>query len=66
MDSQKVSDWYDAQCAGLGEQFLVAIAEVLLRLEENPELFPFTTVNFAEHSLAVFLTKSSFKFGTTL
>jgi plasmid stabilization system protein ParE len=25
----------------LGEEFLVAIAEVLLRLEDNPKLFPF-------------------------
>ena len=40
-DLQKASDWYEEQCAGLGDEFLVAIAEVLERLEQNPETFPF-------------------------
>lgn len=34
-------DWYDDQCHGLGEEFLVAVAEVLMRLEADPERFPF-------------------------
>ena len=40
-DLQKARDWYEQQCAGLGDEFLLAIAEVLLRLELNPEAFPF-------------------------
>jgi hypothetical protein len=40
-DLQKAKDWYEEQCAGLGGEFLLAIAEVLLRLELNPEAFPF-------------------------
>lgn len=34
-------DWYEGQCSGLGDEFLLAIAEVLIRLEENPEAFSF-------------------------
>jgi plasmid stabilization system protein ParE len=40
-DLQKASEWYEGQCAGLGDEFLVAIAEVLERLEQNPEVFSF-------------------------
>ena len=40
-DLEKANDWYEEQCAGLGDEFLIAIAEVLERLEENPEAFPF-------------------------
>ena len=40
-DLQKAHDWYEEQCAGLGEEFLLAAAEVLLRLESNPERYPF-------------------------
>jgi plasmid stabilization system protein ParE len=41
MDLKSAGDWYEEQCAGLGDEFLIAIAEVLLRLELNPESFPF-------------------------
>jgi toxin ParE1/3/4 len=40
-DLQKACDWYEGQCAGLGDEYLVAIAEVLERLEQNPEAFSF-------------------------
>jgi plasmid stabilization system protein ParE len=40
-DLQSARIWYEDQCAGLGDEFLVAIAEVLERLEENPKAFPF-------------------------
>jgi hypothetical protein len=40
-DLQKAREWYEEQCAGLGDEFLVAIAEVLLRMETNPEFFPY-------------------------
>jgi plasmid stabilization system protein ParE len=43
---QKASDWYEGQCAGLGDEFLVAIAEVLARLELNPAVFPFCYAKF--------------------
>jgi len=38
---REARDWYEDQCAGLGAEFLVAIGEVLVRLELNPEAFPF-------------------------
>lgn len=40
-DLQKAHDWYEEQCVGLGEEFLLAAAEVLLRLEDNPERYSF-------------------------
>lgn len=39
-DLQNAHDWYQERCAGLGDEFLAAIAEALLRLEANPERFP--------------------------
>jgi toxin ParE1/3/4 len=39
-DLQEAYDWYDERCPGLGDEFLAAIAETLLRLETNPEEFP--------------------------
>ena len=39
-DLQHAYDWYEERCAGLGDEFLAAIAEALLRLEANPEGFP--------------------------
>ena len=40
MDLQIAHDWYQDQCPGLGGDFLFAIREVLVRLEQNPEAFP--------------------------
>lgn len=45
-DLQAAFDWYENQCAGLGDEFFVAIAEVLTRLEQNPEAFAFYHRNF--------------------
>lgn len=39
-DLQDAYDWYEERSAGLGDRFLSAIAEALLRLETNPEGFP--------------------------
>jgi plasmid stabilization system protein ParE len=39
-------NWYEAQCAGLGDEFLAAVAESLLRLEAGPEQFPFYYCGF--------------------
>jgi toxin ParE1/3/4 len=39
-DLLDAKDWYDHQRAGLGEDFFLSIAEVLLRLEQSPEIFP--------------------------
>ncbi len=39
-DLHEAHDWYEERCAGLGEEFLAAISEALLRLEANPESFP--------------------------
>ena len=40
-DLRKAHDWYEEQCAGLGNEFLIAIAEALTRVEADPEHFPF-------------------------
>jgi plasmid stabilization system protein ParE len=38
-DLEKARDWYDDQRPGLGDEFLVSIAEALARLEETPERY---------------------------
>ncbi len=38
-DLEEARDWYDNQRPGLGDEFLVSIAEALTRLEENPERY---------------------------
>jgi plasmid stabilization system protein ParE len=40
-DLQNARDWYEERYTGLGDEFLVAVAEVLLRLEADPEHFSF-------------------------
>ena len=40
-DLRRVYDWYEERCAGLGNEFLADHAEALLRLEADPERFPF-------------------------
>jgi plasmid stabilization system protein ParE len=40
-DLQQAHRWYEGQCPGLGDEFLAAVAEVLIRLEAAPERFPF-------------------------
>ena len=40
-DLQGARGWYEEQGEGLGDEFLLAIADVLMRLEINPEHFPF-------------------------
>jgi plasmid stabilization system protein ParE len=40
-DLRVAYDWYEDRCPGLGDEFIVSIAEVLIRLEQNPEAFPF-------------------------
>src|SRR3569833_691187 len=40
-DLRAAYDWYEGQCSGLGDEFMAAIAEVLLKMEQNPEAFPF-------------------------
>jgi len=39
-DLEQAHDSYEEHCAGLGDEFLAAVAEALLRLEANPENFP--------------------------
>ena len=38
-DLRRAHDWYEDQCPGLGDEFLAAHAEALLRLEADPEHF---------------------------
>ena len=39
-DILKTSDWYEDQRDGLGDEFLVCLADALSRLEADPEQFP--------------------------
>ena len=39
-DLREAYDWYEKQRSGLGDEYLVAIAEALSRLESGPERFP--------------------------
>jgi len=48
-DLQQARDWYESRCAGLGDEFLAAIAEVLIRLETEPEHYPIYIENSAAH-----------------
>ena len=38
-DLDAARKWYNRQRSGLGDEFLVAIAEALTRLEQDPELY---------------------------
>ena len=38
-DLRRAYRWYEKQCHGLGDEFLVAHGEALLRLESDPERF---------------------------
>jgi hypothetical protein len=40
VDLRRAHDWYEERCPGLGDEFLAAVAEALLRLEAHPESFP--------------------------
>ncbi|HEV8292024.1 MAG TPA: type II toxin-antitoxin system RelE/ParE family toxin [Tepidisphaeraceae bacterium] len=37
MDLREARDWYDRQRAGLGDEFLLAVADAMLALEKTPE-----------------------------
>ena len=39
-DLREARDWYEARRVGLGDEFLLAIAEALRSLEESPERHP--------------------------
>jgi len=39
-DLSRAWEWYENRCCGLGDEFLVAVAETLARLEISPEHFP--------------------------
>jgi len=39
-DLRHAHDWYEERRAGLGDEFLAAHAEALVRLEAHPERFP--------------------------
>jgi toxin ParE1/3/4 len=40
-DIQEAYEWYESRRVGLGEEFLLAIADTFSQLEEGPERFPF-------------------------
>ena len=33
-------DWYERQRRGLGDQFLLSVADAMIRLEGSPQVFP--------------------------
>ena len=39
-DLREARDWYELQRPGLGDEFLLAMADAFTRLEEYPERFP--------------------------
>ena len=39
-DVREARDWYQRQRAGLGDEFLLAVADAMVRLEESPVRFP--------------------------
>lgn len=39
-DLREARDWYETRRQGLGNEFLLAVADALLALEENPERYP--------------------------
>lgn len=45
-DLREARDWYDRARAGLGNEFLLAIADAMLALEESPERQAFYYRNF--------------------
>ena len=40
VDLEEARDWYERQRAGLGDEFLLAVADAFIRLEESPLRFP--------------------------
>ena len=39
LDINEAAQWYDSKRAGLGEQFIHAVEEKLLLIEDNPNLY---------------------------
>jgi plasmid stabilization system protein ParE len=39
-DLRTAHDWYERQQPGLGDDFLLSIADAMIRLEESPYQFP--------------------------
>lgn len=40
-DLRQAHDWYEERLPGLGNEFLADLAESLLKIEDQPERFPF-------------------------
>ena len=38
-DLTEARDWYDDQCAGLGQEFLIAVDEAFERIRQFPEIY---------------------------
>jgi plasmid stabilization system protein ParE len=54
LDARQAREWYESQRVGLGEQFLLALAEVFLKLEESPMRFPVYYRDFRRVMMAPF------------
>ena len=39
-DLREAQEWYEGERSGLGDEFLIAVADGLTRLEQSPEAFP--------------------------
>jgi plasmid stabilization system protein ParE len=39
-DLREARDWYNRRRGGLGDEFLLAATDVMLALENSPEIFP--------------------------
>jgi len=60
-DLQEARDWYEAQRPGLGDEFLLAVAEAFTRLEESPLSVPVYYGGFRRMLTATFPYKIFFR-----
>ena len=61
VDLRSAKDWYDHHRSGLGDEFLLSVADVLRRLEEAPEQFPVYYRGFRRALTSVFPYKIFFR-----
>jgi plasmid stabilization system protein ParE len=60
-DIQEARDWYETQRPGLGDEFLLALAEAFSRLEESPLQFPVYYLDFRRALTETFPYKIFFR-----
>ena len=61
VDLRSAKVWYDQHRPGLGDEFLLSVADALRRLEQSPEEFPVYYRGFRRALTAVFPYKVFFR-----